>query len=65
MHFHRSSIRLVKIITMTFNCLASRETIDMSNRMADAGADAVIIITPCYYKASMTNEALYRHYLQV
>jgi len=44
---------------------ATRETIDLSNKMADAGADAVLVVTPCYYKASMTNEALSRHFSQV
>lgn len=30
--------------------------------MAEAGADAVMVVTPCYYKSLMTNAALEHHY---
>jgi len=54
-----------KLIIAGSGCESSRETIDLSNKMADAGADAVLVVTPCYYKASMTNDALFRHFSQV
>ena len=40
-------------------------TISLSRAMADAGADAVIVVTPSYYKARMTPAALIAHYTAV
>lgn len=37
----------------------------MTQRMADAGADAVLVVTPCFYKGKMTNDALISHYTKV
>ena len=37
----------------------------MTNKMAEAGADAALVITPCYYKNGMTSEALEKHFTQV
>lgn len=33
--------------------LATRDTIDMTQKMAAAGADAVMVVTPSYYKGGM------------
>lgn len=33
--------------------------------MADAGANAVLVTTPCFYKSGMTNEAMVAHYTKV
>ncbi len=41
------------------------ETIDLTRCMARAGADAAIVVTPCYYRGRMTGAALERHYRQV
>ncbi len=40
-------------------------TIEMARRMAAAGADAVIVVTPHYYKARMNAAALEAYYGQV
>lgn len=37
----------------------------MTNKMAEAGADAALVVTPCYYKNGMTSEALEKHFTQV
>ena len=37
-------------------------TIALSRKLADLGADAVLVLTPCYYKSRMTVEALRRHF---
>ena len=37
-------------------------TIALTSRAADAGADAVLVLTPHYYKAQMTVEALRGHF---
>jgi len=33
--------------------------------MAEVGADAVLVITPSYYKNGMTDEALFQHFNKV
>ena len=37
----------------------------MTSRMADAGADAVLVVTPSYYKGQMSDAALEQHYIKV
>ena len=37
----------------------------MTKKMAEAGADAALVVTPCYYKNGMTAEALEKHYTKV
>lgn len=46
-----------KVIAGT-GCESTRETIRLTKRAADLGAEAALIVTPHYYKGSMTNEAL-------
>ena len=42
--------------------LATRDTIEMTTKMAEAGADAALVVTPCFYKNGMTSEALEKHF---
>ncbi|XP_034988758.2 4-hydroxy-2-oxoglutarate aldolase, mitochondrial isoform X2 [Zootoca vivipara] len=44
---------------------ATRGTIEMTAQMADKGADAALVVTPCYFRGSMTSAALIHHYKQV
>ena len=44
---------------------STRATIELTHRMADAGADAVLVITPHYFTGKMTADALEHHYLEV
>ncbi|MFQ5407806.1 MAG: dihydrodipicolinate synthase family protein [Anaerolineales bacterium] len=44
---------------------STRATIHMTERMAAAGADVAIVVTPNYYKAKMTGDALEAHYRAV
>lgn len=44
---------------------STRATIDLTQRMADAGADAVLVLTPHYFTGKMTADALEHHYLEV
>ena len=37
----------------------------MCQRMAEVGADALLVVTPCYYKGGMNNNALAQHFKQV
>jgi 4-hydroxy-2-oxoglutarate aldolase len=41
---------------------STRATCALTRRAADAGADAVLVLTPGYYKTRMTREALQRHF---
>jgi 4-hydroxy-2-oxoglutarate aldolase len=41
---------------------STRGTLELTRRAADLGADAALVLTPCFYKASMSVEALRRHY---
>ena len=37
----------------------------VTKKMADAGADAALVVTPCYYKNRMNNEAMENHFTKV
>ena len=41
------------------------ETIRFTNQAAETGADCALVITPCYFKARMTPQALREHFLRV
>ena len=41
---------------------STRGTIALTKKAADRGADAALVLTPSYYKARMTPEALRRHF---
>ena len=41
---------------------STRGTILLTRKAADLGADAVLVLTPCYYKGRMTADALRRHF---
>jgi 4-hydroxy-2-oxoglutarate aldolase len=42
--------------------LSTWATIEMTERAADAGCDAALVLPPFYYRGSMTDEALRRHF---
>jgi len=42
-----------------------KNTIDLTNRAADIGADSALICTPHYFKSRMTHDALKKYYLSV
>lgn len=44
---------------------STRATVEMTLAMATAGADVAVVITPCYFKNRMTDEALYEHFHRV
>jgi 4-hydroxy-2-oxoglutarate aldolase len=44
---------------------STRASIDEIQKAAGAGADAVLVITPHYYRSSITQEALIAHYTAV
>ncbi len=54
-----------KIVIAGTGQLSTMATIEMTKRAADAGCDAALIVTPFYYKNSMTGEALKKHYFTI
>jgi 4-hydroxy-2-oxoglutarate aldolase len=41
---------------------STRATIALTRKVADLGADAVLVLTPHYYKSQMTADALRAHF---
>nr|XP_033799144.1 4-hydroxy-2-oxoglutarate aldolase, mitochondrial [Geotrypetes seraphini] len=54
-----------KLLLAGSGCESTQATVEMTNLMAQAGADAVLVVTPCYYRGSMTSAALIHHYTKV
>lgn len=44
---------------------STKLTIEFCKKVADAGADFVSVLTPCYFKKKLTDEAMIRYYLDV
>jgi 4-hydroxy-2-oxoglutarate aldolase len=61
----RQAIPAEKLLIAGAGCESTRQTIDMSIRAADAGADAVLLLTPHYYAGQMTPDALTQHFRTV
>jgi len=58
----RQAIPTEKLLIAGTGCESTRETITLGSRAADAGADAVLVLTPHYYDGHMTPDALTRHF---
>ncbi|XP_040418989.1 4-hydroxy-2-oxoglutarate aldolase, mitochondrial [Cygnus olor] len=44
---------------------ATQATVELTVSMAEAGADAALVVTPCYYRGAVSSAALVRHYTEV
>lgn len=51
-----------KLLIAGSACESTRGTVELSNQMAAAGASAVMVVNPSYFKSSMTAAALIKHY---
>ena len=51
-----------RIVLVGTGLESTRATVALTRKAADRGADAVLVLTPCYYKSRMTAEALQRHF---
>ena len=47
------------------NAESTRLTIEQCRKVADLGADYASVLTPCYFKKKLTDEAMTRYYLDV
>lgn len=61
----REAIPSGKLMIAGTGCESTRETISLTRRAAQLGADAAILVTPNYYDSKMTGEAIVRYYTAV
>lgn len=72
---HKERIRVVvevkklmkanRLLIAGSGCEGTFETIQLSKSMLKAGADAVLVVTPSYYKNSLIEDALYIHFWKI
>jgi 4-hydroxy-2-oxoglutarate aldolase len=61
----REAIPKDKIMLVGTGLESTVETIRFTNSAAGLGADLALVVTPCYFKGSMTPQVLYDHFLAV
>jgi len=59
----RKGLSSDKAILAGTGCESLKETIELTKAAADAGADAALVINPCYYKRDMHDAALEKFYV--
>jgi len=58
----RTAIPPDKLLIAGTGCQGTGGTIDLTNKAAESGADAALVLTPSYYKRQMTPEALAQYF---
>ena len=61
----REAIPSHKIMLVGTGMESTSETIRFTNEAAGLGADLALVVTPYYFKGSMTNQVLYDHFVAV
>jgi 4-hydroxy-2-oxoglutarate aldolase len=61
----RQAIPPDKLMIAGAGCESTRQTIALTRQAAQAGADAVLLVTPHYYDGKMTPDSLCHHYQAV
>lgn len=61
----RQSLPQNKLLMAGSGCESTRATVTLTQKMASAGADCVLVVTPCFYKGKMDSRALIHHFTQV
>jgi 4-hydroxy-2-oxoglutarate aldolase len=61
----REAILSDRLMIAGAGCESTRQTIRLSCQAAEAGADAVLLVTPHYYGPKMTPDSLFHHYRAV
>jgi len=54
-----------RIVVANSGCESTYQTIRMTNKMAAAGADVALVITPSFFKEKMTSTCFLNHYRKV
>jgi 4-hydroxy-2-oxoglutarate aldolase len=61
----RKGLSSDKIVIAGTGCESLRGTIELTKEAADRGADAALVINPCYYKRDLTDSTLEKFYTAV
>lgn len=61
----RQALPQDKLLMAGSGCESTRATVRLTEKMAAAGADCVLVVTPCFYKGKMDSGALIHHFTQV
>jgi 4-hydroxy-2-oxoglutarate aldolase len=61
----RSAIEQDRVFLAGTGCESTAETVQLTEKAARFGADAVMVLTPHYYKAKMDHRALVAHYTMI
>ena len=61
----RESIPSDRLLIAGVGCQSTDQTIELSRKAANVGADAALVITPSYYRSRMTSEVMSRHYRSI
>lgn len=54
-----------RIMMVGTGCQSTRQTIELTVKAAEIGADIALVLNPYYYKGSMTRQVLVNHYIKV
>lgn len=61
----RRTLPREKLLMAGSGCESTRATVKLTDKMAAAGADCVLVVTPSFYKGKMDASALIHHYTEV
>ena len=61
----KSHLKEDKILIAGTGSDSIKETVQLTNKAAESGADYALILTPSFYKSKMTSEALVSYYINV
>ncbi len=61
----RAAIPKGKLFMAGTGCQSTRETIELTGKAAEVGADVALVLNPSYYKNAMNQTALVNHYKRV
>ncbi|XP_055416073.1 4-hydroxy-2-oxoglutarate aldolase, mitochondrial [Bubalus kerabau] len=61
----RQALPKGKLLLAGSGCESTQATVEMTVSMAQVGADAAMVVTPCYYRGRMSSTALIHHYTKV
>ncbi|NXN92354.1 HOGA1 protein, partial [Rhinopomastus cyanomelas] len=61
----RQALPRDRLLLAGSGCESTKATIDLTVSTAEVGADVALIVTPCYFRGSMTSAALIQHYTEV
>lgn len=63
--FVKNNFNSEKKIIVGTACESTKETIELSKKIADLGVDAVLLLPPNYFKGSMKEDVLYKYFTDV